>query len=229
MGAAILAAAVWTCSGGQEAPPEADQSLVPAGPVTRDAGTVGYDQALKRLTVAEAGTLDGYDRRAFRLYQDADGDGCDARKEALLAQAITVPTVREPGCALVGGVWVSPYDGVRLTDARDVQIDHVVALAEAWRSGADSWEKDRLVAYGSDLDGPGHLVAVSREANRAKSALDPAGWLPPDRTHLCRYLADWVGTKVRWGLTVDEREMRALEAVSGRASGECAGEPVWVG
>src|SRR5690606_28524630 len=132
-------------------------------------------------------------------------------------------------CELSGGEWVSPYDGERFTDRRDLQIDDLVALKGAWESGAWEWESERLVEFGSFLDDPGHLVAVSGPSNQAKGHADPAEWLPPSEHYVCRYLADWVGVKLRWELTADEREMRALRSFAEAGSGDCGREPVRAG
>ncbi|MFE7963450.1 HNH endonuclease family protein [Streptomyces cellulosae] len=224
--ALILVAVVWTRSEREEAVSRAGERMVPAGPAAVESGTVPFAEAVERLTVAAESEGKPYERERFRLYQDVDGDGCDARREVLITQAVTPPSVRQPGCELSGGEWVSPYDGKRSTDPGELQIDHVVALKEAWESGAWEWESARLVEYGSFLEDPGHLVAVSGESNSAKGHADPAEWLPSNEAYVCRYLADWVGVKLRWGLSADEREMRVLRSFAEAGSGECGREPV---
>ena len=77
----------------------------------------------------------GYARDKFRLWVDADGDGCDTRKEVLISEADDPVTVGS-GCSLSGGRWFSYYDRVSWTDSGRIDIDHVVPLAEAWDSGA---------------------------------------------------------------------------------------------
>ena len=90
-----------------------------------------------------------------------------------------LPPVISGSYDLTGGTWLSPYDGVTLHDATNVQIDHLVALAEAWYSGADSWTTERRERFANDLDVPWELNAVSPDINETKSADDPAEWLPP--------------------------------------------------
>lgn len=98
--------------------------------------------------------------------------------------------------------------------ARDLDIDHLVPLDEAWASGARSWSSARREAYANDLADPRTLVAVSLHENRSKGDRDPAQWLPA--RGVCRYVADWVAVKLRWGLGVDSLERSALARVAAR-------------
>jgi hypothetical protein len=153
----------------------------------------------------------GYSRSLFVHWIDADGDGCDTRREVLIAEAIVTPRVG-PHCALSGGRWFSLYDGLTFTDPSKLQIDHVVALAEAWDSGASSWTPDRRMRYANDLDAWFALIAVSAATNQSKSDDDPADWLPPAPAAECPFIGAWIATKVRWDLAVDQREHDALAA-----------------
>ncbi|MCX5115382.1 HNH endonuclease family protein [Streptomyces sp. NBC_00378] len=173
------------------------------------------------LPLAEAiakipsGTEDraGYERDSFHLWVDADKDGCDTRKEVLISEAVKAP---EQGarCALSGGEWLSYYDEVTVNAATKLDIDHVVPLAEAWDSGASKWDADRREQYANDLTADRSLVAVTAKTNRSKADRDPAEWLPPAASAQCTYSADWVGTKLRWKLTADDKERAALEKLA---------------
>lgn len=154
----------------------------------------------------------GYDRSLFRHWIDADGDGCDTRREVLIEESLTTVTVSAT-CSSSGGSWVSLYDGLVFTDASGLDIDHVVALAEAWDSGAFGWSADRRERFANDLGASWSLIAVSASSNRTKSDQDPADWLPPTASYLCPYLADWIAVKVRWSLAVDTRERDALTSL----------------
>src|SRR5205823_9710358 len=121
------------------------------------------------------------------------------RHEVLIAEAIVRPTVGAR-CALTGGSWLSLYDGLTFTDPAKLQIDHVVALAEAWDSGAYDWTPARRKAFANDLEVPFALVAVSAATNQSKSDDDPADWLPPSRSADCPFLGDWIAVKARWDL-----------------------------
>lgn len=154
----------------------------------------------------------GYDRDAFRHWIDADGDGCDTRREVLITESMTGVTVR-PGCTIVGGEWFSVYDGARTTESSTFDIDHVVALAEAWRSGADRWDADTRLRYANDLGFAGSLIAVSASSNRSKGDRDPSDWLPPRGSYRCDYAIAWIQVKYRWRLAVDSAERVALSGL----------------
>lgn len=149
----------------------------------------------------------GYERDAFHLWIDADGDGCDTRDEVLLEEGDDAPT-RGSGCSLSGGRWYSYYDGVSQTSASALDIDHVVPLAEVWDSGASGWTSQRREDYANDLGDSRTLVAVTASLNRSKGDQDVAEWLPP--INHCRYIKDWVASKIRWGLSQDSAERAAL-------------------
>lgn len=168
-------------------------------------------ELLEALVVAPE-YLDGYERDLFPHWIDDDGDGCNTRREVLIAQAIEAPTITG-SCDLTGGRWLSPYDGVEIEGASGVQIDHLVALAEAWYSGAQAWTTDRRARFANDIEVPWALFATSPAANSSKGSSDPAEWLPPLPSALCPYLEAWIGTKVRWRLTVDADEREALEGL----------------
>src|SRR5690606_146491 len=89
-------------------------------------------------------------------------------------------------CRVRSGRWYSPYDGQTLTDPGDLDIDHVVPLANAWRTGAAAWDDERRADFANDLERP-QLVAVSATSNRAKCDQDPSQWMPPQRDYWCQY------------------------------------------
>ncbi|MGW9369632.1 HNH endonuclease family protein [Streptomyces xanthophaeus] len=162
----------------------------------------------------------GYQRTSFRHWNTGElpSDGCNTRQEVLLSEAVDYPEIG-PGCALSGGMWVSYYDEVSVTDAGRLDIDHMVPLAEAWDSGASSWTAQRREAYANDQGQLSSLVAVTARSNRAKADRDPAEWLPPSAEALCRYGAEWTATKLRWGLAVDELERDRLWDIAAGCGG----------
>lgn len=167
------------------------------------------DELLGRLTVVPEGSGDGYDRSLFPHWDDGDGDGCDTRAEVLLAESRT-PVATGPRCALGPGDWLSTYDGYSTPDAGELEVDHVVALREAWVSGAAAWSPERRRAFANDLGHPGALAAVTAAMNRSKGDRDPAVWQPPNRASWCDYAVDWITVKVRWRLSADQAEHTAL-------------------
>jgi hypothetical protein len=168
-------------------------------------------EALAALPAA-AENRTGYDRDLFRHWIDADRDGCSTRTEVLIEEAVLAPTVGA-NCALSGGGWVSVYDERRITSARDLDIDHMVPLAESWDSGASTWSASEREAYANDLGDTRSLIAVSASSNRSKGDQDPAEWTPPAQGYRCTYATTWVAVKTRWGLSVDPAEKEALEGV----------------
>lgn len=150
----------------------------------------------------------GYDRDKFVHWVDGDGDGCDTRDEVLRQEAKRAPAVGS-GCSLSGGRWFSWYDGERVTDAGDLDIDHLVPLAEAWGSGARTWSARTRQRFANDLRDRRSLTAVTASSNRSKSDRDPAEWLPRPAAR-CRYVRDWVVVKSRWQLAVDRTEKRTV-------------------
>ncbi len=155
----------------------------------------------------------GYDTDLFPRWSDEDADGCNTRREVLIVESLT-PVGVGTGCSLTGGSWFSVYDGLTFVDPADVSIDHVIALAEAWDSGASAWTPQRREAFANDLGTGWELIAVSSASNSRKSDMDPADWLPDRPQAVCDYLADWLATKVRWDLAVDQRESNAIVGLS---------------
>lgn len=160
-------------------------------------------RAIKRLPVAGE-TRRGYDRDKFRHWVDPDGDCRDTRDEVLAAESRT--SVR--GCDIRRGRWFSYYDRRVWRRSSDVDIDHLVALAEAWDSGAKRWNAATRRRFANDLGDRRSLVAVTDNVNMSKSDRDPAEWMP--RRGRCRYVREWTAVKIRWSLKVDRAEKRAL-------------------
>ena len=158
------------------------------------------------LTIAPD-QLSGYERTLFNHWIDADKDKCDTRKEVLIQEAVSIPKLSS-GCVFNGGKWISAYDGLATTDYSTLDIDHMVPLSEAWRSGAWKWSPAQREAFANDLTDPRALVAVTASLNRQKSDQDPSTWLPP--INQCAYVSNWIAIKVRYSLTVDTAEANAL-------------------
>ena len=155
---------------------------------------------------------EGYDRDAFGGWIDADGDGCDTRREVLIRDATVTPAVG-PDCTLSGGEWRTRYAAVEVTgDGSALHIDHLVPLAEAWESGAHAWSPERRRAFANDLDSPA-LVAAWSGSNEAKGASDPTGWLPPILNRHCWYAQAWYDVKVKWQLTFDPAEWAVITLI----------------
>ena len=155
----------------------------------------------------------GYDRGDWPHWSDLDGDGCDTRREVLIAEAVARPAVGE-GCKLSGGLWHSVYDGAAEEGSgRGFDVDHLVPLFEAHKSGGHLWSRAQRELFANDLGHPDALIAVSASSNRAKGASDPAEWMPSDIDVSCWYAAGWIEVKHRWSLSADPAERQALAAI----------------
>lgn len=195
--------------------PTPEPEAPPAPPAEASAPS-GLEGRISQLRV-EPEFPSGYDRSLFRHWIDADGDGCDARREVLIAESLT-PVSIGAGCSLSGGQWYSAFDGQSTTDPSTFDIDHFVPLKEAWDSGAHAWSSDQRRRFANDLDYPGSLIAVTAGSNRSKGAGDPAEWLPMP-SYRCEYVRNWVEVKLRWDLSADPAELTALRSTaSGCAS-----------
>jgi hypothetical protein len=168
---------------------------------------------LAGLRVAPEGARTGYDRDLFKHWTDADGDRCNTREEVLIAESRSTAQVDPYGCTVVAGDWISLYDGLTFTEPGELDIDHVVALAEAWDSGASGWDATRRERYANDLDHPQALRAVSASSNRSKSDLDPGQWKPTRESAWCEYARDWVTVKKAWDLSADQNEVDDLRVM----------------
>jgi hypothetical protein len=149
----------------------------------------------------------GYDRSFFKHWIDENKNGCNTRAEVLIAEAVVKPK-RDKKCKLTGGKWFSAYDGKTITDASKLDVDHLVPLAEAWRSGAWAWTPKQRQDYANDLSDSRALIAVTLTTNRSKGDKDIATWVPEVKS--CEYVQNWIAIKVRYSLTYDKKEAEAL-------------------
>jgi hypothetical protein len=188
---------------------------------TVDSSAAG--QALEALPVEESGSGDDYDRLAqFGDWADPDGNGCDARND-VLARDLTRAVLGDDGCTVLSGTLEDPYTGATIDFRRgpltsaDVQIDHVVALKNAWVTGADRLGADERQALAND---PLNLLAVDGPTNGDKSASDAAAWLPPDEAFHCPYVARQIAVKTRYELFVTAEEKAAMAEVLAGCPGQ---------
>ncbi|WP_425565539.1 HNH endonuclease family protein [Pilimelia columellifera] len=177
----------------------ADANGVPSG---------AAGQLLDQLNVRPDGSMAGYSRDRFAHWRRV-GRGCDIRDSVLRRDAASV---RSDGCNVIGGRWLSSYDRVTVTKVEEVDIDHMVPLANAWRTGAAQWNDGRRSDFANDLTRP-QLIAVTRSSNRAKGDQNPAQWKPPNKELWCEYAQDWITVKRHWRLSVTAAEKRALGAM----------------
>lgn len=183
---------------------------------------------LASLPVREHSSKSGYGREQYGpVWADADRNGCDTREDILRRDLVGVtikPGTRD--CVVVSGTLNDPYTGTRIRFEKgggsEVDVDHVVALSNAWVTGAASWPFRQRVALAND---PLNLLAAQSAANRAKGDGDAATWLPPHIATHCVYVARQVAVKAKYGLWVTPAEREAMATVLAT----CPEEPAPVG
>ncbi|WP_245542917.1 GmrSD restriction endonuclease domain-containing protein [Ruania albidiflava] len=196
----------------------------PSAAPSPDRGEDAPDEArsavdvLALLEVKGRAAKTGYDRDAFAYREvDVDRNGCDTRND-VLNRDLQARTHRSGtgGCVVLTGMLADPYSGEWIAFVRgtgtssEVQIDHVVALSDAWQKGAQGWDAATLAQFGND---PLNLLAVSGPLNAQKGDGDAATWLPPDRSYWCPYVARQVAVKHAYDLWVTKAEHDAMARV----------------
>ncbi|MGW2524736.1 HNH endonuclease family protein [Streptomyces sp. NPDC001617] len=160
---------------------------------------------LASLTVATESRT-GYDRDLFPTWITIEGT-CNTREYILKRDGTNVVT--NSACTATSGSWYSPYDGATWTAASDLDIDHLVPLAEAWDSGAGAWTTAQRQAFANDVTRP-QLLAVTDNVNQSKGDQDPSTWVPSRSAYVCTYVRAWVQVKYYYNLKVDSAEKSAL-------------------
>lgn len=174
--------------------------------------------ALSALAVKGRAPRTGYDRDLFgQAWADVDRNGCDTRNDVLRRDLSSfVLKAGTHGCLVLSGTLHDPYTGRTISFVRGqktsiaVQIDHVVALSDAWQKGAQQWSADKRERFAND---PLNLLAVDGPTNSRKSDGDAATWLPPAKGYRCRYVARQVAVKKAYGLWVTAAEKAAIARV----------------
>lgn len=171
---------------------------------------------LARMPVRPPGSMATYRRTKFgAAWQDVDGNHCDTRNDILRRDLTRVVLKPRSSCVVQSGVLRDPYTGRTIAFVRGpdtsgaVQIDHVVSLADAWRTGAAAWTAGARLRYAND---PFVLLAVDGPANEAKGDADAAEWLPR-AAFRCRYVAKQVAVKTHYRLWTTAAEHAAMKKV----------------
>lgn len=177
-------------------------------------------ETLNTLPVAGWAPDAGYNRDEFGpRWADVDRNGCDTRND-ILTRDLVDETFKDGtnGCVVLTGTLTDPYTGQDIGFVRGestsslVQIDHVVPLAAAWRTGAKEWTAEVRTQFAND---PVNLLAVDGPTNGSKSDSDAANWLPPNEAFRCEYVALQVQVKADYGLWVTPAEKTAMTDVLG--------------
>lgn len=197
---------------------EAGGTTAPAAAASSDAGAGTALAAVATLTVKGRAPMTGYTREQFGpAWADVDHNGCDTRND-VLRRDLTDVVAKDGthGCVVLSGTLADPYSGTTIAFVRGqdtssaVQIDHVVALADAWQKGAQQWDEAKRRTLAND---PLNLLAVDGPLNNQKGAGDAATWLPPSNAFRCTYAARQVAVKSTYGLWVTAAEKDALTGI----------------
>jgi hypothetical protein len=182
----------------------------------RPAWAAGAAKLVADLPVKPPGSMAGYSRDRFGPpWDDTDGNGCDTRDDILRLDLRRVKFKADSDCVISSGTLGDPYTGRRISFMRGVgtssavQIDHVVALGDAWRSGARNWTAERRLRYAND---PSVLLAVDGPENEAKGDDDASQWLPDNKRFACAYVVIQVTIKTEYELWVTQQEHDAMAA-----------------
>ncbi|OAA17965.1 Protein of unknown function (DUF1524) [Frankia sp. EI5c] len=195
-------------------------TAVPGAAGADDAGvpaaTGSALELLGTLAVRDEDNSPAYRRTEFgTAWADVDKNGCDTRNDILRRDLRSITTRKSDECIVMTGELQDPYTTriIRFSRERSasaVQIDHVIALADAWRTGALEWTAKERLAFAND---PENLLAVDGPTNQEKSDADASEWLPPSPGARCPYVARQVGLKARYGLWVEPAEAAAMREV----------------
>ncbi|MEU3419464.1 HNH endonuclease family protein [Streptomyces murinus] len=203
--AVVALAAATGCKSGQ------DKGA--SGPEPKSGGGAVLTAA-KALPVKGRAPKTGYSRERFgSAWADTDSNSCDTRDDILKRDLKDVKFTGGTCKVTYGLLDPDPYSGKDITyrrGASKVDIDHVVALSDAWQKGAKYWDANKRIALAND---PLNLIAVDASANRGKGDGDAATWLPPDKDYRCSYVATQVAVKKKYGLWVTSGEKAAMEKV----------------
>ena len=183
-------------------------------PANTQAAPIEALVALNNLEVKGRAPKTGYARSQFPHWSDPDRNGCDARNDTLKRDLTNISyKVGTRECKVIAGQLLDPFSGKVITFSTTkavIDVDHVVALSNAWQTGAAYFDKNKRSQIAND---PLNLLAVDAKLNRKKGDGDAATWLPPNKTFRCEYVGLQIAVKAKYGLWVTTAEKTALEKV----------------
>ena len=207
-----------------ESPSVPAAGVTPAAPNAQPAYATKALDVLATLPIKGRAPKTGYDRGQFgQAWADVDRNGCDTRNDILKRDLTGFSYTNSVPCKVQSGTLADPYTGKTISFVRGsatssaVQIDHVVALSDAWQKGAQQLTAGQRTAFAND---PLNLQATDGPTNQQKGDGDAATWLPPNKGFRCEYVARQVSVKATYGLWVTQAEHDAIA----RILGDCAGQ-----
>ena len=192
-----------------------------------EAAQSSAESILDSLAVKGRAAKTGYTRDQFgQRWADVNRNGCDTRNDILQRDLKNI--TYKPGthnCVVLTGTLIDPYSGTEINFVRgnvtsmEVQIDHVVALSNAWQTGAFKLSIEKRTAFAND---PDNLLAVKGNLNSQKSDGDAATWLPPLKSYRCAYVTKQIVVKAKYGLWVTAPEKAAMKNILAKCKGQIA-------
>lgn len=171
-------------------------------------------EGLNSLQVKGRAAKTGYSRSQFPHWSDPDRNGCDARNDTLKRDLANITyKVGTRDCKVIAGQLLDPFSGQALifsSEKSTVDIDHVVALSNAWQTGAAYFDKTKRSQIAND---PLNLLAVDAKLNRQKGDADAATWLPPAKSYRCEYVARQIAVKIKYSLWLTAPEKSAMSKI----------------
>ena len=190
-------------------------------PSNTQAAPIDALAALNNLEVKGRAAKTGYARSQFPHWSDPDRNGCDARNDTLKRDLTNITyKVGTRDCKVIAGQLLDPFSGKVITFSATkvvIDIDHVVALSNAWQTGAAYFDKNKRSQIAND---PLNLLAVDSKLNRQKGDGDAATWLPPSKAFRCEYVARQVAVKAKYGLWVTQPEKVAIDKILSTCVGQ---------
>jgi hypothetical protein len=190
-------------------------------PSNTQAAPIDALAALNNLEVKGRAAKTGYARSQFPHWSDPDRNGCDARNDTLKRDLTNITyKVGTRDCKVIAGQLLDPFSGKVITFSTTkvvIDIDHVVALSNAWQTGAAYFDKNKRSQIAND---PLNLLAVDSKLNRQKGDGDAATWLPPSKEFRCEYVARQVAVKAKYGLWVTKPEKVAIDKILSTCVGQ---------
>jgi len=190
-------------------------------PSNTQAAPIDALAALNNLEVKGRAAKTGYARSQFPHWSDPDRNGCDARNDTLKRDLTNITyKVGTRDCKVIAGQLLDPFSGKVITFSTTkvvIDIDHVVALSNAWQTGAAYFDKNKRTQIAND---PLNLLAVDSKLNRQKGDGDAATWLPPSKAFRCEYVARQVAVKAKYGLWVTKPEKVAIDKILSTCVGQ---------
>lgn len=190
-------------------------------PSNTQAAPIDALAALNNLEVKGRAAKTGYTRSQFLHWSDPDRNGCDARNDTLKRDLTNITyKVGTRDCKVIAGQLLDPFSGKVITFSTTkvvIDIDHVVALSNAWQTGAAYFDKNKRSQIAND---PLNLLAVDSKLNRQKGDGDAATWLPPSKAFRCEYVARQVAVKAKYGLWVTQPEKVAIDKILSTCVGQ---------